>query len=153
MNYEQFSRETGLSIEDAGRLIARLRADERPANATVWRWCKRGLQVKWVVPADGLAPAPPAGQKVLLEHWRVGGRIMTTEQAVRRFLEATQDRVAPPKAPAVTSVSDVAKSMDSVGVASARERIDSFMKATPRTRRGRIQRPGKNPPHSGRRAS
>jgi hypothetical protein len=58
MDFEQFSREKGLSIQEAGRLIASLRADKRPASGAVWRWCKRGLQVKRAASAAGPPPSP-----------------------------------------------------------------------------------------------
>ncbi len=126
MDFEQFSRETKLPLEDAGRLIARLRASQRPAHTTVWRWCKRGLQVKrpHAVAANG--DNEPGANKVRLEYRRIGGRIITTEQAVRRFLDATQDSEAPAQPrPLVAPPADTAATAASVRL--AKERIASFV--------------------------
>ena len=48
----------------------------RPCFATVWRWTQRGVR----------------GRK--LETYRIGSRVVTSEQAVHRFLEAIQDQDA-----------------------------------------------------------
>ncbi len=51
-------------------------AEFQPSVVTVWRYCTQGKRV-------GKA-------KVMLEHAKLCGRICTSEQAVTRFLQATQ---------------------------------------------------------------
>ena len=55
------------SLKEAARLIP-----TRPCFATVWRWTQRGVK----------------GQR--LETYKIGSRVVTSTQAVHRFLEATQ---------------------------------------------------------------
>jgi len=133
MDFEQYQRETKLKIEDAGRLISRLRASDRPANATVWRWCMRGLQSRQPRTNEGDAGSA-AAKKVRLEYCRVGGRVMTTEQAVRRFLEATQDwSVVASPSPGAPPV--VPNALNAAAVQAASERVASFMASPTQTRR------------------
>jgi hypothetical protein len=132
MTFEQYSRETQLRLEDAGRLVARLRGSDRPAHATVWRWCKRGLRVKHgqsLLGGDG-ASRPPC-KVVRLEYHRVGGRIMTTEQAVWRFLEATQDRST--NEVAVSQPRSAQLPPESLVVDTAKARVASFLTSKPQT--------------------
>jgi hypothetical protein len=56
-----------LSISEAAKTLP-----TRPHFATVWRWTQRGLR----------------GKK--LETYKIGSRIVTSTQALHRFLEATQ---------------------------------------------------------------
>lgn len=44
----------------------------RPAIGTIWRWCRRGLKSR-------------SGKKVRLSHVRVGGRVLTTPEALDAF--------------------------------------------------------------------
>ena len=56
-----------LTLAEAARAIP-----TRPHFATLWRWTQKGLR----------------GRK--LETYRIGSRVVTSAQAVHRFLEATQ---------------------------------------------------------------
>jgi len=78
MDVSKFSGEKRINITQAGRLIANLRGCDRPANATAYRWCQKGLG------------------GVQLEHAWVGGSIVTSEEAVRRFIAATDRRQGQP---------------------------------------------------------
>jgi len=148
MNFEQYSRETPLHLADAGRIVSRLRGSDRPSNTTVWRWCKRGLLVKPANTGSGDA-TDRSPRTVSLEYHRIGGRIMTTEQAVWRFIEATQDGGAsePITSPALPPASPRA----SRTVDSAKARVESFLASPPRTKanhrgdRGVARSPGADP--------
>ncbi len=148
MNFEQYSRETPLRLEDAGRMVSRLRASERPAHATVWRWCKRGLLVKPATTASGDV-TDRSTRTVRLEYHRIGGRIMTTEQAVWRFLEATQDSGA--SEPITSPALPTASPRTSRTIDSAKARVESFLASPPRTKanhygdRGVAPSPGAKP--------
>jgi hypothetical protein len=118
MDFDRLSQETRLSIIDAGRLIARLRGQSRPAAATAWRWCSRGLR------------------GVRLEHYRIGGRIVTTEQAVRRFLARVQAD-EPASAVVVTAAPQAAQpdELRRQTIDAAKDRLSRF--APPKTHRAR----------------
>lgn len=133
MTIEQYSRETQLRLEDAGRLIARLRGSDRPAHATVWRWCKRGLLVKQAEPLPASDEIGHQPQKVRLEYHRVGGRIMTTEQAVWRFLAATQDQSMDQVA--VQQPASTPSPPESPLVNNAKARVASFLASKPSTKK------------------
>lgn len=62
--------------------------DGRPVNpATVFRWCVSGVRV-------------PTGERVRLEHARIGSRLFTSEMAVERFvMRLTNGTTAPTPAP------------------------------------------------------
>ncbi len=78
--------------------------------ATVTRWCHRGVRR-----ADGAA--------VRLEHWRVGGRLVTTHPAVRRFVAAQQpDPAAGEASPAVPRPPAVRRRADDHARRTLRER-------------------------------
>ncbi len=46
----------------------------RPSANAVWRWCRKGIKSR-------------SGIRIWLDHVRIGGRIFTTADAVRRFGE------------------------------------------------------------------
>ncbi len=50
----------------------------RPHVASVWRWCRRGIKTR-------------SGGRVRLEHIRAGGKLFTTEEALRRFFQAVAE--------------------------------------------------------------
>jgi hypothetical protein len=68
----------------AGRLVG---ADQ----ATITRWCQQGVRL-------------PDGSRLKLEYLRVGGRLLTSRQAITRFLAAQQplgaDQTPAPRTPA-----------------------------------------------------
>lgn len=47
----------------------------RPSTNCLWRWCRRGVLSR-------------SGQRVRLEHVRIGGKIFTTVEAVEKFGKA-----------------------------------------------------------------
>lgn len=151
MTYEQYLRESGLSIPEASKFIARARDSDRPANATVWRWCKRGIQVRGSSAVDSAKPqgGPDIrGRKVWLDYLRIGKQIRTTQEAVNRFLEATQDNFLPtPSAEAAVPVPTPV--VDATRVAKAAARVAAFMTTSPKTGPQRRQKAGKEPASSG----
>jgi len=47
----------------------------RPSANAVWRWCRRGVRSR-------------SGHRVHLKHYRIGGKIFTTEEDLRHFFAA-----------------------------------------------------------------
>lgn len=75
--FDAFDRmaEKVLSLSSASRLFPPLR-DNRPVSpGTLWRWAEKGCR------ACG-------GRRVKLRAWRIGGLRVTSEEAVREFLDA-----------------------------------------------------------------
>lgn len=68
-NVSQILCEDVLTLQDARREIASV-TGRRPDKTTLYRWCLRGV----------------AGVK--LEHIRLGDRILTSRQAITRFITA-----------------------------------------------------------------
>jgi hypothetical protein len=127
MDWDQFSREMPLRLDDAAAMIARLSGGTRPCHSTVWRWCKKGIPLKEpAVVSSGDVGAQPS-QRVYLEYRRIGGRVVTTEQAVRRFLEATQ--ASGGTGPRVLAAQPAAEPPASGAVSAAKARISSFVSA------------------------
>jgi hypothetical protein len=127
MDWDQFARETPLRLDDAAAMIARLSGGTRPCHSTVWRWCSKGLPVKGPTAASSGDVAAQPSRRVFLEYRRIGGRVVTTEQAVRRFLEGTQasEGTRPRVLPAQPSV----EPPPSGAVSAAKTRIASFVSA------------------------
>jgi len=73
------SKETLYTLTEATKILPKVNG-KRPAIATLWRWCSKGLQ------------------GVHLEHVRIGRRICTSAEALNRFAnalaEAAQDRLS-----------------------------------------------------------
>ena len=66
--------ETRIDIEEAQR---RLGTDDNPVHfTTVYRLMSRGLKT-------------PSGERAYLEHLRVGGKLITSVQAIERFVART----------------------------------------------------------------
>ena len=66
------TQETLLTFAQAARLFPPARLG-RPVNiSTIWRWCMKGVRV----PGVGV---------VRLEHIRIGGRTLTSREAISRF--------------------------------------------------------------------
>jgi hypothetical protein len=68
-----------LGMAAAGVLLGANQGGPPIHTATVTRWCLRGVKLT-------------NGQRVNLEHVRCGGKILTTRQAIIRFLTAQTQR-------------------------------------------------------------
>lgn len=58
-----------LTLEEAVQLVPR-----HPSAGTIWRWIRRGVWTRH-------------GGNVRLRHVRIGGRVYTTEDWIRQFLD------------------------------------------------------------------
>ena len=67
--------ETILSLHDAAQLIPSNRAGKRINFSTVWRWALKGIIAQ-------------NGDRVKLEFVKCGGRLLTSKQALERFVAA-----------------------------------------------------------------
>ena len=56
-------------------IVAANSLPNRPSANAVWRWCRRGVLSR-------------AGERVYLKHYRMGGKIFTTEDDLQHFFEA-----------------------------------------------------------------
>jgi hypothetical protein len=75
---ERLMGEGLLGMAETARLLGTFRGG-RPCHAsTIVRWCLDGVKLR-------------NGQRLRLEHIRVGERLMTSKAALLRFLEAQQD--------------------------------------------------------------
>ncbi len=108
MEVSKFSGEKRISIAQAGRLIASLRGCERPLIATTYRWCKKGLR------------------NIHLEHARVGGSIVTSEEAVRRFISKI-DRRQQQSAEMPTHAAPSHGSVDAGQAQAASRQVEEFL--------------------------
>lgn len=70
--------ESIVSLGEAARLFPGCRGAKRVSPSTVWRWCSKGTR-------------RPDGQLVRLEHFRLGSRVMTSREAIARFVAALTD--------------------------------------------------------------
>jgi hypothetical protein len=88
MNSELLSEEL-IGLAAAGKMLPGSRGAKSVSTATLFRWC-----------TDGCKSA--TGERVRLEHFRAGGRILTTRQAVLRFFAALSEvpDAAPVRSPA-----------------------------------------------------
>jgi Protein of unknown function (DUF1580) len=90
-----------LSFSAAARRLPRLRGERPISPSTLWRWATHGLQ------------------GVRLEVCRVGGTSVTSEEALRRFFAALDDK---PKSPIVpTAIRDhraeqTAAELEAIGI-------------------------------------
>jgi hypothetical protein len=97
------------SLAQVAKLVPAGRGGRPTSPTTVWRWSRAGVKT-----ADG--------RTVRLETMRIGGRYVTTEQALRRFLAAQQDAPATPAqtAPQATRRADdaakVSRQLDAIGI-------------------------------------
>jgi len=75
--------DTLLSLTDAARILPKIDG-KRPHPSTLWRWCRRGIH------------------DVRLEYARVGRKIVTTNNALTRFINelAAADQKQTPSNPA-----------------------------------------------------
>jgi hypothetical protein len=86
------STESVLSLRDAAKLLPPARLGRPVSFACVWRWVLSGARAA-------------TGQKVKLEALRLGGRWVTSREALQRFAEALTPRaeavaVDPPRSSA-----------------------------------------------------
>ena len=109
MEVSKFFGEKRISIAQAGRLIASLRGGGRPATATTYRWCQKGLR------------------NVRLEHAWVGGKIVTSEEAVKRFISAT-DRSRNQSEQTIVGCEPSQIPVDPEQVAAATGRVAEFLR-------------------------
>jgi len=109
MEVSKFFGEKRISVAQAGRLIASLRGGSRPATATTYRWCQKGLR------------------NVRLEHAWVGGKIVTSEEAVKRFISAT-DRSRNQSANTVIGCDPSQIPVDAEQVVAASDRVAEFLR-------------------------
>jgi len=56
-----------ISLSEAAK-----RCPGRPSSNAIWRWCRKGIKSR-------------TGQRVRLEHVRIGGKIYTSPEAMDRF--------------------------------------------------------------------
>lgn len=79
------TRDELLTLPEAARTLPRV-GGKRPSCTTLWRWCCKGI----------------GPDRIRLEHVRVGRRVVTTREALGRFMaataEAAADRLTPPAA-------------------------------------------------------
>ena len=61
------TQEQNLTLAQAARL-----APNKPHVSTLWRWCRIGIKAR-------------NGHRITLEHWRYGGKIYTSPEAMKRF--------------------------------------------------------------------
>ena len=54
------------------------REGRRPHVSTIWRWCRVGVRAR-------------SGERIRLEHCRVGGSLFTSAEALERFFTAVAD--------------------------------------------------------------
>jgi hypothetical protein len=78
----------GLSLSAAGRLFPGHRGGKSVDPSTVFRWVTKGLRTT-------------AGRVLKLEAVRVGGRWLTSNPAVARFVTALTDAAVPTDSPTV----------------------------------------------------
>lgn len=78
-----------LSLGEACRDLPKI-AGKRPHPSTIWRWCRVGVRAR-------------SGQRVRLEHARLGHRIVVSREALGRFAnrlaEADTEREVLPASP------------------------------------------------------
>lgn len=48
------------------------RLPTRPNSCTIWRWCRKGVRAR-------------NGERIRLEHMRLGGRILISPEAIEKF--------------------------------------------------------------------
>ena len=86
-----------LALSDATRILPRV-GGKRPHTSTIWRWCRVGVKSR-------------SGQRIQLEHVRIGARVFTTHAAINDFVAAVaaadsahfnSEHSTPPKAPSDT---------------------------------------------------
>jgi hypothetical protein len=97
--------ETPIPLKDACRLVPPARSGKRTHLSTLLRWIQHGAR-------------GPSGERVRLEAVRLGGRWLTSREALQRFAAAlTPPTDTVPPAPASRTPSARAKAADRAGQA------------------------------------
>jgi hypothetical protein len=96
------------SFAQVARLVPPGRGGKATCPATIWRWFKGGVRV-----ADG--------RRVRLEALKIGGRYVTSEGALLRFLAAQQGDApaggqAPPTSRSAQDAEETARLLDAIGI-------------------------------------
>jgi hypothetical protein len=82
------TKESPLSLSEAGRLLPPGRRNKRPSLSCLLRWVETGIK-------------SPTGELIRLEALRCGGRWLTSREALQRFALALTPRLDAPAAPAI----------------------------------------------------
>ena len=77
--------ESVLSLTDACRSLPKIDG-KRPHPSTLWRWCRHGVRSR-------------SGERIRLEHARLGHRIVVSREALGRFANRLAELDAEPAAP------------------------------------------------------
>jgi hypothetical protein len=100
----------GLSLSEAARLFPASRGKGRLHPATIWRWICQGVELS-------------DGSRLRLEAVRLGGRFLTSKEALLRFAAAQNAAGGAASAPAVRSAAqrkrgnaDAARQLDRLGL-------------------------------------
>ncbi len=78
---DKIMSEGALGMTEIAKLSGVFRSGKLTHPATITRWCQDGVTL-------------PNGKKLRLEHYRQCGRLISSKQALIRFLEAQQDQAA-----------------------------------------------------------
>jgi hypothetical protein len=79
----QLMTETLISLPQAARMLPAFRGNGRTSPTTLWRWISAGVRL-------------PTGERLRLEGIRIGGRWLTTVEAITRFAKRQTDIREPP---------------------------------------------------------
>src|SRR5262245_5802633 len=96
------STESALSLTQAARLLPPGRGGRPVTLSCVLRWVLTGAR-------------GPSGERIRLEAVRVGGRWLTTREALQRFAEALTPRPDAPPAPAPRTAGQRARAAEKAG--------------------------------------
>jgi hypothetical protein len=101
---EPFS-EQQLTLAEAARRLPRLNGGRPVAPATLWRWYKHGVKAR-------------DGRIVRLQVWRVGGRTVTSPEALQLFFSALNCTCEParPATPEDKRGNAVEAQLDALGI-------------------------------------
>lgn len=84
MEFDPFNDRV-LTLPQAAKLLSSITSSGKPpSTSTIWRWHSRGVLPKGT---QGARRAREA--RVRLSIWKVGGRAVTTERALRKFVRLT----------------------------------------------------------------
>jgi hypothetical protein len=98
------TREQGIPLAAACSLVPPGRNGKRTHLSTILRWILKGAKT-------------PTGERVRLEALRLGGRWVTTREAIQRFAETLTPRLDAPPAPALRTPTARAKAAERAGKA------------------------------------
>ena len=93
-----------ISLAQGARLLPSLTRGRPVSPATLWRWAKYGSRA-----ADGTL--------VRLQTWRIGGRCVTSADAIQSFVAALSGTADPGQAVAATRTAEaVERELDAAGI-------------------------------------